>query len=126
MVMNQVTANAEPTSNANVREHMVAIATCANLATVAGEEGLEVSDLRTLFGPFGYAEARAFIVSAFRGGLNISTIHRPIVTHIHEATMFVHGDEDSDYEEYIVETWKASHYQDTDCSKFEKHEADQL
>jgi hypothetical protein len=126
MVMNRVTANAEPNSKANVRQYMVAIATCTNLATVAGEEGLDSSDLRVLFGPFTYVEARSFIVSAFRGGANISTIRRPIVTEVHEATMFVHGDESDDYSEYIVENWKASHYVDTDCAKFPKHHAEQL
>jgi len=125
MVINQVTASAEPNSKSNVSEceYWVGVATCQCLATIAGEEGMDTSDLRTLFGPFTYVEARAFIVSAFRGGLDINAGKG---TMIHDATMFVQGDESDDYEDYIVETWKADHYIDTDCSKFEKHEADQL
>lgn len=128
MVINQVTANAEPNSKANVREYMVSFHLCQHLPTISGEEGLEVGhDLRVTFGPFSYVEARSFIVSAFRGGLNISTIpNRPIVTQAHGATMYVPGDNTNDYEDYIVETWQADHYIDTDCSKFEKHEAGQL
>ena len=114
MVMNQVTANAEP----NVSEVFVRLAYCLHLATVIGEwYGSSDADIhiRDIFGPFTRQEAHTFIVSAMTGSADL-----PFDLPVHSANVFVVGD---DYEDEVLEEWPTNTFVGSKCSTFEKHEA---
>ena len=114
MVMNQVTAKAEP----NVSAVFVRLAYCLHLATVIGEwygwNNADVS-IRNTFGPFTREEAHTFIVSAMTGSADL-----PFDLPVHSAQMFVEND---DYEESILEEWPTNTFVGSKCSTFEEHEA---
>lgn len=116
MVMNQVTANAEP----NVSEVFVRLAYCLHLATVIGEwYGWDSADvhIREIFGPFTRQEAHTFIVSAMTGSADL-----PFDLPVHSAQVFIDNGNDDDE---IIEEWPTNTFVGSKCSTFEKHEAGQ-
>ena len=123
MVMNQVTANAEP----NVSEVIVVVMHCHELLTVAGENGVDVSDIRATFGPMSYPEARTLamdmIVNGAPSGLNVRmNRHFPKTLPVHEVILTVAPDDPCD-DLTVIETWVARHHNVSQCRSLPRHEA---
>lgn len=96
----------------------VRLAYCSHLPTVLGETfgtydpGTYVQDT---FGPFGYHEARAFIVSAIAGEIDL-----PLGMPVHDADIVFLGD---DYEDEIIEHWTARFTNGSKCKSLDPHRA---
>ena len=123
MVMNQVTANAEP----NVSEVIVVAIHCGDIVTIAHENGLEPTDIRSTYGPMSYIEARTLatdmIANGAPTGLNVRfNRHFPETLPVHEVLLTVLSD-DPDEDDEIIETWVARHHNVSQCRSFDKHEA---
>lgn len=96
----------------------VRLSYCLHLPTVLGETfGTYDPDtyVRDTFGPFGYLEARAFIVTAIAGRADL-----PLGLPVHDASIFTVGD---DYEDEIVETWTARFTNGSKCKSLDPHRA---
>ena len=122
MVINQVTASAEP----NVREVVVVAIHCDDLPTIAHENGLEDTDICSTYGPMTRDEAREFALNMLANGaptrLNVRfNRYFPITLPVHEVILAIPNDGDGDDE--IIETFVARHYDYSECAGLDPHEA---
>ena len=117
-----LTASAEPSSGKIV---VVAIH-CDDIPTVAHENGLEVNDIRSTYGPMTYDEAKEFALNMIANGaptrLNLGlNRHFPITLPVHEVILAIPNDGDGDDE--IIETFVARHFDFSECGGLDPHEA---
>lgn len=122
MVMNQVTANAEP----NVSEVIVVAIHCDDLVTIAAENGLEPTDICSTYGPMSYPEARKLAMEMIVNGaptrLNVRfNRYFPVTLPVHEVILTIPND-DPDADE-VIETWIARHHNVSECKGLDPHEA---